>query len=142
MYDQYSAQNVDRRWDVQPIVVAGDEKKRLLESVGGRILEFEGAETSISWRDILVKLAAEGVKSVMIEGGGAVINDLLAPAHIGLVDTVIVTIAPVWLGKGGVQVCPDGRVEGGQRLPVSRLRDVTWVPLGEDVVLFGFANTV
>jgi 2,5-diamino-6-(ribosylamino)-4(3H)-pyrimidinone 5'-phosphate reductase len=116
------------------------KKKSLLESVGGKVLEFEWAATSISWSDILERLTEEGVKSVMIEGGGAVINNLLAPANSHLVDSVIVTIAPVWLGKGGVQVCPDERVEDGRRLPVSRLKDVTWVPLGEDVVLCGFAN--
>jgi 2,5-diamino-6-(ribosylamino)-4(3H)-pyrimidinone 5'-phosphate reductase len=57
--------------------------------------------------------------------------------NMDLVDSVIVTVAPVWLGKGGVQVCPDARVEDGQRVPVSRLKDVQWVPLGEDVVLCG-----
>lgn len=118
-----------------------DERKRLLESVGGKVLEFDGAGTSIPWSEILRRLNEEAVKSIMIEGGGAVINDLLAPANIDLVDSIIVTIAPVWLGKGGVQVCPDERVEDGRRLPVSRLKDVTWVPLGEDVVLCGFANT-
>ena len=75
----------------------------------------------------------------MIEGGGAVINGLLAPSNIGFVDTVIVTIAPVWLGKGGVQVCPDERDRGGNKVPVARLRDVKWVPLGDDVVVCGNA---
>jgi 2,5-diamino-6-(ribosylamino)-4(3H)-pyrimidinone 5'-phosphate reductase len=114
-----------------------DGRKKLLESVGGKILEFPASEASILWTAILDALVEEGVRSVMVEGGGGVINDLLVPANIGLVDSVIVTIAPVWLGKGGVQVCPDARVDGGHRVPVSRLKDVKWVPLGEDIVLCG-----
>jgi len=117
-----------------------EERMRALESVGGRVIVVgqEGiSEGRISWGYVLSVLDSEGIGSVMIEGGGAVINDLLAPENVDLIDTVIVTIAPTWLGKGGVQVCPDERVEGGARLPVARLANVKWVPLGDDVVLCG-----
>ncbi|KAF2830418.1 bacterial bifunctional deaminase-reductase [Ophiobolus disseminans] len=125
-----------------PWVVAGlgrvdEERRGMLESLRGKVLEFDSSGSSISWSEILNRLVNDGVKSVMIEGGGGVINELLAPENVGLVDSVILTIAPVWLGKGGVQVCPDARVEDGQRLAVSRLKDVKWVPLGDDVVLCG-----
>ncbi len=80
----------------------------------------------------------------MVEGGGAVINSLLArPAGggdgvggRGVVNSVIVTVAPVWLGRGGVVVSPP-RDEGRQDKEVARLKDVRWLPLGEDVVLCG-----
>jgi len=51
---------------------------------------------------------------------------------------VIVTIAPTWLGQGGVVVSPV-RTTGadGQPTAPARLTDVTWCPLGEDVVLCG-----
>lgn len=116
-----------------------DERRRnVVKSVGGKVLEVSTNENgSINWKEILQVLAREEIKSVMIEGGGAVINELLSKKNMGLVDSVIVTIAPVWLGKGGVQVCPDARTDEGQRVPVSRLKDVKWVPLGEDVVLCG-----
>jgi 2,5-diamino-6-(ribosylamino)-4(3H)-pyrimidinone 5'-phosphate reductase len=113
-------------------------KRRLLESVGGRVLEINSLGAAISWREILDVLAGRGIRSVMIEGGGAVINDLLSVSRFDLVNAIIVTIAPVWLGEGGVQVCPEARVQNGQRLPVGRLRDVKWLPLGEDVVLCGY----
>ncbi len=119
------------------------ERTELLERVGGKVVVADGHgedEWRISWGEVLDRLAVQGIGSVMIEGGGGVINDLLSPKNIGLVDTVIVTIAPVWLGKGGVQVCPDERVEGGARLPVARLANVKWVPLGDDVVLCGFPS--
>jgi 2,5-diamino-6-(ribosylamino)-4(3H)-pyrimidinone 5'-phosphate reductase len=117
-----------------------EERRSALEAVGGEVI-VDGAQPSsrMSWGYILDELKRRDVESVMIEGGGAVINDLLAPSNIGLVDSVIVTIAPVWLGKGGVQVCPDEREEGGNKVPVARLRGVKWVPLGDDIVLCGIA---
>ncbi|KAF2749739.1 bacterial bifunctional deaminase-reductase [Sporormia fimetaria CBS 119925] len=120
-------------------------KRKMLESVGGRVLQLPASEQesgryAMDWREIMVCLAEQGVRSVMVEGGGSVINELLSPKYFDLVGSVIVTIAPTWLGKDGVQVCPDAREEGGKRIPVSRLRDVKWIPLGEDVVLCGRPN--
>ena len=116
-------------------------RRKVLESVGGEVI-VAGAQPStrrLSWGYILDELERRDIESVMIEGGGGVINELLSPRNVRFVDTVIVTIAPVWLGKGGVQVCPNERVEGGAKLPVARLKDVKWVPLGDDVVLCGLA---
>ncbi|KAJ4371230.1 2,5-diamino-6-(ribosylamino)-4(3H)-pyrimidinone 5'-phosphate reductase [Neocucurbitaria cava] len=115
-----------------------EEEQKLLESVGGKVLELPCSSTSsIPWSAILDALTKEGASSVMIEGGGVVINDLLSSENFRLIDSVIVTIAPTWLGKGGVQVCPKERIEDGRRIPVGRLKGVKWVPLGEDVVLCG-----
>ncbi|KAF1940588.1 riboflavin-specific deaminase [Clathrospora elynae] len=118
--------------------VIDKEKRTLLESVGGKVFQMHSQSTSsVPWRDILEELARAGIQSIMVEGGGMVINNLLSVENFNLVDSVIVTIAPIWLGKGGVQVCPAARLEDGQRLPVGRLTDVKWVSLGEDVVLCG-----
>jgi 2,5-diamino-6-(ribosylamino)-4(3H)-pyrimidinone 5'-phosphate reductase len=120
-----------------------DERKKVLESVGGQVHVSPAnslTDPYVSWDYILGYLEDTGVGSIMIEGGGYVINGLLSPPNLELVDTVIVTIAPTWLGKGGVQVCPDERVEDGVKLPVARLTDVKWVPLGDDVVLCGRPN--
>ncbi|USP81783.1 2,5-diamino-6-ribosylamino-4(3H)-pyrimidinone 5'-phosphate reductase [Curvularia clavata] len=124
-------------------VAPSDGRKAVLESVGGKFLvlgptAFTKSGNSSSWHMILDALKQQGIQSVMIEGGGFVINDLLGPGPAySLVDSVIVTIAPTWLGKGGVQVCPDG---GSDRLPVTRLKDIRWIPLGEDAVLCGRPN--
>ncbi|KAI2486994.1 RibD Pyrimidine reductase [Pyrenophora tritici-repentis] len=119
------------------------DRRATLENVGGKFL-FLGlsardvSQAGSSWHIILDALKQEGIGSVMIEGGGFVINDFLGPSPAySLVNSVIVTIAPTWLGKGGVQVCPDG---GRERLPMTRLRYVKWIPLGEDVVLCGEPN--
>ncbi|KAF1964524.1 bacterial bifunctional deaminase-reductase [Bimuria novae-zelandiae CBS 107.79] len=115
------------------------EKVRVVEGVGGAYVTLSTNEDGrFDWKDVLDVLWKEGVTSVMVEGGGVVINELLSPRYFGLVDAVIVTIAPVWLGREGVQVCPEERRDGeGKKVAVGRLRDVRWVPLGEDGVLCG-----
>ncbi|KAL2023421.1 hypothetical protein VTK56DRAFT_2778 [Thermocarpiscus australiensis] len=117
-----------------------EERRRVLEEVGGRYLTVEarGQGGTFEWGDVLAALKREGVESVMIEGGGEVINSLLAPPGNRFVDSVIVTIAPTWLGQGGVVISPPRMAgEDGTAPAAVRLAEVTWCPLGEDVVLCG-----
>src|SRR5271155_640785 len=55
------------------------------------------------WEDILSTLSAKGVNLLMIEGGGVVINDVLAQR---MADIIIVSISPVIMGRDGVGVLP------------------------------------
>lgn len=117
---------------------------RLLEDHGGKYVHVPAtpsgrdARPRLSWEDVFGALLAQGLTSIMVEGGGHVINSLLEPAHHELIDSVIVTIAPTWLGKGGVVVCPDSvHDDDGTPLAAARLSGVSWLPLGEDVVLCG-----
>ncbi|KAJ4390548.1 2,5-diamino-6-(ribosylamino)-4(3H)-pyrimidinone 5'-phosphate reductase [Gnomoniopsis smithogilvyi] len=147
----------------QPVVVdptarwAVSEESKVVqlarEGVGGRYIpvpvkawgetraEAEDAKrASLAWESVVAVLRAEGVESLMVEGGGRVINDLLELSNNGVdvVDSVIVTVAPVWLGSGGVTVSPDRPVDGqGNGRPGPRLGDVRWVQMGEDMVLCG-----
>ncbi|KAF9892391.1 hypothetical protein FE257_002168 [Aspergillus nanangensis] len=66
-----------------------------------RIVEYN-QNWRLRWEAILRALASEGIKSVMIEGGGTVLSELLNPEYTGLIDTIIVTVAPTYLGSGGV----------------------------------------
>ncbi|KAI0192484.1 dihydrofolate reductase-like domain-containing protein [Astrocystis sublimbata] len=112
-------------------------KRDVLEAVGGKIITLDAVSESthaLDWHAILAAVRREGLRSIMIEGGGEVINSLLG-ANATLVDSVIVTIAPTWLGQGGVTVCPP-RTRGADA-PVARLSNTTWLPLGDDVVLCG-----
>lgn len=113
----------------------------LLKHHGGKYLGLTDFDKAwrLRWEAILKALAAEGIKSVMIEGGGAVINDLLQPEYTPLITSVIITKAPTYLGKGGVVVSPPARIDAvsGRPEPVVRFRDVKWYPLGEDVVMCG-----
>lgn len=94
----------------------------------------------LTWDNIFGVLWEEGINSVMVEGGATVINDLLLLANEGLdvVDSVIVTVAPVWLGAGAVTVAPERPVDAHmRRVPGPRLTDVLWTQMGDDMVLCG-----
>ncbi|KAG8627474.1 hypothetical protein KVT40_004957 [Elsinoe batatas] len=115
------------------------EQAAVLQRAGGEyIVLAEDAAASISWTSILVELSRRGMRSVMIEGGASVINALLAPMQSRLIDSVIVTIAPVWLGPDGLRVCPQREEEDERgKLDVARLARTRWQQLGDDVVLCG-----
>jgi 2,5-diamino-6-(ribosylamino)-4(3H)-pyrimidinone 5'-phosphate reductase len=118
------------------------KQKEILEKYGGRYIILDShtspnGESHLSWADILRSLKEEGIGNVMIEGGGGVINSLLEPDSQELISSVIITIAPTWLGQGGVVVSPKRRFDGGHAIPASRLTSVAWQPFGEDVVLCG-----
>ncbi|KAL1874441.1 2,5-diamino-6-(ribosylamino)-4(3H)-pyrimidinone 5'-phosphate reductase [Diaporthe australafricana] len=135
-------------------IVPDPARVRAVEAVGGRYLAVEGVEAVegegegedggsrlvMTWDNIFGVLWEEGINSVMVEGGGTVINDLLLLANEGLdvVDSVIITIAPVWLGSGAVTVAPERPVDADmRRVPGPRLTDVMWSQMGDDMVLCG-----
>lgn len=123
-----------------PFVVTGERELAyadVLEAAGGKSICVGVTSGRFNWGEVLDALGREGIRSVMVEGGGTVINSLLDPANHVLIDSVIVTIAPTWLGQGGVVVSPERVHEGGHAIPAARLSDVSWNPLGEDVVLCG-----
>lgn len=119
------------------------EQQELLQQHGGKYIHIPSTKSDngrmrFDWDIVFQTLLAEGLTSVMVEGGGQIINSLLHPTYHKLIDSVIVTIAPTWLGKGGVVVSPD-RVCDAQGTPqaAARLSQVSWHPFGEDVVLCG-----
>lgn len=131
-----------------PYIITGERsppaiQQAILEKHGGKFITLEvvmseSGEHTIDWTGLLRALVREGLHSVMIEGGGRIINSLLEPSFQSLINSVIVTIAPTWLGQGGVVVSPKRRVDAhGAAIPASRLTDVKWYPFGEDVVLCG-----
>lgn len=131
-----------------PFVLTGaaavdPERQAVLEAHGGKfiLLDTRDSDTRFDWPSILSVLHAEGLHSLMVEGGGQVINSLLHPSYQQLVDTVIATIAPTWLGRGGVVVSPD-RVQrpDGTPVPAARLAGAAWHQFGEDMVLCGKFN--
>lgn len=120
------------------------KQKQILEEHGGKFITLDittsTGETGhdLDWTAILETLKKEGLNSVMVEGGSGVINTLLEPSFQALINSVIITIAPTWLGQGGVVVSPKRRFDaGGNAIPASRLTNVKWHPFGEDVVLCG-----
>jgi len=105
------------------------KRRNLLEELGGRYVHMESQQhLSMKWNEILRMLRLEGIRSLMIEGGGHVINTLLNDEHQNYINSIILTIAPTWLGNGGVAISPLLKEQ-------LHLKDVRWLPLGEDVVM-------
>lgn len=127
-----------------PWIIARDTAPNTAEAlhqIGGDCLlipsDLEGrsgpSASYISWRAILKTLKSRGINSVMIEGGATVINTLLATP--GLVNAVIITIAPTFLGAGGVAVSPAPKFQGDDRVNAAWLDATSWRQFGADVVL-------
>jgi 2,5-diamino-6-(ribosylamino)-4(3H)-pyrimidinone 5'-phosphate reductase len=118
-----------------------ESQRALLEEHGGKYIVLphdNSGRRRFQWQEVLRAVHAEGLHSIMIEGGGEIINSLLEPQSEDLIDSVILTIAPTWLGQGGVVVSPARRLDSQRNpIPAARLSDTTWIPLGEDVVLCG-----
>ncbi|KAK8090800.1 hypothetical protein PG994_000305 [Apiospora phragmitis] len=125
------------------IAVAGPEppaeRRQLLEELGGKYICLGDSSSFVmEWRDILRAVRNEGLDSIMVEGGGQVISSLLGAPNAELIDSVIITVAPTWLGAGSVFVSPARRLDSeGKPMSAGRLVDTAWIPLGEDVVLCG-----
>lgn len=129
------------------VVVASDVQPRkeelaLLKEQGGDYLAVDRmANGRLSWEAIFSALPARGIGSVMVEGGGSVLRELLNHAHNHLLDSVIVTMAPTFLGSQGVSLSPQPRRnQEGKFENVLSLKNVRWQPLGQDVVLCGGLN--
>ncbi|CCE61161.1 hypothetical protein TPHA_0A00760 [Tetrapisispora phaffii CBS 4417] len=70
----------------------------------------------IDWELLFLNLKNKyNIKSIMVEGGGNVINQLLLRHD--LVNSLIITIGSVYLGENGVSVSPSSNVQ---------LSDVKW----------------
>lgn len=106
-------------------------------STGAKTLVVpESEDGKMDWESIFKALKAKGIDSVMVEGGATVINTLLLRAD--LVDSVVVTIAPTWLGQGGLAACPTATsTKDGVRVNSARLSNTQWRQFGADAVLCG-----
>lgn len=81
------------------------------------------------WNFLLSSLFALNIKSLMIEGGARIINGLLdlQEQYAKVLDSLIITLVPKYLGKDGVQVSPKC---------VQSLSNVKWWCGDHDSILF------
>ncbi|KAL9105526.1 MAG: hypothetical protein Q9227_009323 [Pyrenula ochraceoflavens] len=108
-----------------------------LKGLGGEYLMVHSPSFQFDWTSVFRILASEGIKSVMVEGGGAILSQLLKADEANLVNSVIITVTPTFLGNAGVNVSPTPRIEENKPVQM-RLKEIKWQPMGaEDVILCG-----
>ncbi|CDK28910.1 unnamed protein product [Kuraishia capsulata CBS 1993] len=102
----------------KPIIFIGDHVV-IDEVIELAVVPLPLVNGQMRWMDILKALQGMRIKSVMVEGGAKVINDLLVYEYEGkhVVDSLIVTIGSTFLGSQGVEVSPSRGLE---------LKDVSW----------------
>ncbi|WWD20654.1 hypothetical protein CI109_105130 [Kwoniella shandongensis] len=128
---------------LQPWIICSDQvplsQRTSLEEEGARVIavkvDEKGHIPPSDLPDIVGKL---GLKSVMIEGGSKVLSTFLHQRQREdgsvLVDSVVVTVAPMFIGQG-VGVVPEGEDKG---LPP--LRTVHTETMGKDAVMVCTVN--
>lgn len=108
----------DKSLGLAPFIVVGESTQLdpkivlVLAAQGGKYLPLPLTSLSGSnWKLILQALYQNEIKSVMVEGGAKIINDLLEyHSEAKIIDSLIITIGPVYLGNEGVEVSPSKHV--------------------------------
>lgn len=117
-------------------VRASPARRKLLSAAGARLLDLPHSPYSqhIHLPALLEKLAALGIRSLMVEGGAHVIASFLTE---GLADQALLTIAPVF--TGGLHIGENGLFPGGAP-PSSgwpRLKELEYDRFDEDLIVWG-----
>jgi riboflavin-specific deaminase-like protein len=123
---------------------ADPARRAALEARGARVVvctrRGPGTPPRLDLDEVLERAAAAGVRSVMVEGGARILASFLHAPQ--LVDRVVVTIAPVYVGGLNVVTGWVGPVHTLAALPdrppdsfFRRLRDVQYEVLDGDMVL-------
>lgn len=103
----------------------------ILRNAGARLLSYpRGTQDQVPLEALLTDLFHEGIKSLMVEGGAAVIHSFIAS---GFVDWIMVTIAPQFLaGLPALTSATNHSLDH----PI-QLEDPSWAQFGEDMVVWG-----
>jgi GTP cyclohydrolase II len=106
---------------------AGRRRELGARGVGVEVVPGDAGQVDLD--AAMARLRALGMESVLVEGGARVITGLLAR---GLVDRIIVAVAPIVIGRGteAVESLGVNRVSDGIRLANRSI-----VPVGDDVLL-------
>jgi len=83
-------------------------KQKTLENAGASVIVLEtGQDGYLPIPSVLEALRKHGIRSLMVEGGAQVIRSFSTQSVTkALVDTIIVTIAPTFVGDGAVSYDP------------------------------------
>ena len=117
-----------------PWIICRDDIKKPREHYRQKYVPLEAHNNGkFKWDDIMSTLFAKNPRTILIEGGGVVINDVLVER---IANVVIISISPVSFGVGvGVGVDGVGVDSIGQE--PEWLVDVQRITLGKDIVVAG-----
>ncbi len=121
--------------DVPTLVAAVERGARAaaLEAAGVQVLVCAQRDGRVDLRDLMAKLGARGVDSVLLEGGAAL---HYAALEAGIVQSVQAYIAPKLIG-GAHAKSPVGGVGIARMADAAALHDVRLTRLGQDFLLEG-----
>jgi len=111
---------------------AGEAAVSALEARGVEEVRCRAADGHVALDDLLAKLGARDITSVLCEGGPTLAAALLRD---GLVDKVASTVAPTYLGQGPAVVEDIGTTGIADAL---RLEDVAMERSGGDAIITGY----
>ena len=108
-------------------------RRQSLEEAGARIFTLPTDEDGrVDLAALLSCLGAEGMRSLMVEGGGRILTSFLEKR---LANYAVITIAPIFLG--GYPLIQSARKQEELRSVMPRLQNVEQVQLMSDTVLWG-----
>lgn len=115
------------------LIIATDSapmaNQQALEAVGASVVRLPATQDKIDLPVLLNYLATQNIRTLMVEGGATIITSFLRAR---LVDRVIVTLAPLYVG--GVRSV-NALISDTEIFP--RLRHTTMQQIGEDWILSG-----
>jgi 2,5-diamino-6-(ribosylamino)-4(3H)-pyrimidinone 5'-phosphate reductase len=122
------------------------ERKKALEEAGARIIEIPPSSirddsSYLSLPAILRSLSDLGIQSLMVEGGARIIGSFFASPE-KIVDTLVITVAPVLVGSNGVGYqCKYSVFELDSKKPAG-FKEVHTELIGRDMVVAFVYNEV
>ena len=105
-------------------------RRRELETAGAEVVPLPRGPHGVDLRFWIEDVAAKGITSVIVEGGGEVATAFLQE---GLIERLVLCYAPLVSGQSGVSWYQDGR--GPHWLARGELTLRRCTPMGEDIVL-------
>ncbi len=109
-----------------------------LTAVGARILDVAAMPNGqVALLPLLQQLAAEGIRSIMVEGGATVLRNFLRAR---LAQSAVITIAPIFVGglpALATTVNGNGVDRNGAIASFARLVDPQLLQLGGDMICYG-----
>jgi diaminohydroxyphosphoribosylaminopyrimidine deaminase / 5-amino-6-(5-phosphoribosylamino)uracil reductase len=119
------------------ILIAGphapEARVRELRELGAEVVAVDGGERRVDLRIVVERLYALGITSVLIEGGAEIAASSLDS---GIVDKLVFFIAPLLIGGREAPPVIGGRGVG-PLADATRLRDVRWSAMGDDIMVEG-----